>query len=55
MRRAYSVLLTVFPLTTIAATTHDGKTEKPFVVGNEVVCLKEIQKQMTPYLNHLKK
>jgi hypothetical protein len=26
------------------------KTEKPFVVGNEVICLKEIQKQITPYL-----
>ncbi|WKE03857.1 MULTISPECIES: hypothetical protein [Enterobacteriaceae] len=46
----YTVLLTVVPLTTIAATIPDGKTEKPFVVGNEVVCLKEIQKQITPYL-----
>jgi hypothetical protein len=26
------------------------KAEKPFVVGNEVICLKEIQKQITPYL-----
>ncbi|WP_193065647.1 hypothetical protein [Hafnia alvei] len=46
----YEVLLTVVPLTTIAATIPDGKTEKTFVVGNEVVCLKEIQKQITPYL-----
>jgi hypothetical protein len=27
-----------------------GKIEKPFVVSNEVICLKEIQKQITPYL-----
>lgn len=50
MKRALSVLLTVVPLTTIAATIPDGKTENPFVVGNEVVCLKEVQKQITPYL-----
>ncbi|WET16305.1 hypothetical protein P2W49_07230 [Yersinia intermedia] len=50
MKRALSVLLTVIPLTTTAAIIPDGKTEKPFVVGNEVVCLKEIQKQITPYL-----
>lgn len=46
----YAVLLTLIPLTTTAATIPDGKTEKPFVVGNEVICLKEIQKQITPYL-----
>ncbi|MGF6190081.1 hypothetical protein ABIE12_001398 [Serratia sp. 509] len=46
----YAILLTVLSLTTIAATIPDGKTEKPFVVGNEVICLKEIQKQITPYL-----
>lgn len=46
----YTVLLTLIPLTTTAATIPDGKTEKPFVVGNEVICLKEIQKQITPYL-----
>lgn len=46
----YAILLTVLPLTTIAATIPDGKTKKPFVVGNEVICLKEIQKQITPYL-----
>lgn len=33
----YAILLTVLPLTTIAATIPDGKTEKPFVVGNEVI------------------
>lgn len=46
----YTALLTLIPLTTTAATILDGKTEKPFVVGNEVICLKEIQKQITPYL-----
>lgn len=35
----YAVLLTLIPLTTTAATIPDGKTEKPFVVGNEVICL----------------
>ena len=49
MIRVLSVLLTVVPLTTIAAVP-DGKTEKPLVFGNEVICLKEIQKQITPYL-----
>nr|WP_223226912.1 hypothetical protein [Klebsiella grimontii] len=50
MRRILSVLFIVIPLTSIAATIPDGKTEKPFIVGNEVICLKEIQKQITPYL-----
>lgn len=46
----YAVLLTLLPKTTIAATIPEGKIESPFVVGNEVICLKEIQKQITPYL-----
>ncbi|MEF3092438.1 hypothetical protein [Raoultella scottii] len=46
----YAVLLTIIPLTTIAATIPDGKTEKPFVINGEVICLKEIKKQITPYL-----
>ncbi len=50
MMKIISVLLMLLPLTTIAATIPDGKPEKPFVVGNEVICLKEIQKQITPYL-----
>ena len=50
MKRALSVLLMLLPSTTIAATIPDGKTETPFTVGNEVICLKEIQKQITPYL-----
>ncbi|HHG1197648.1 hypothetical protein [Klebsiella pneumoniae] len=45
-----AVLLTIIPLTTVAATIPEGKIENPFVVGNEVVCLKEIQKKITPYL-----
>lgn len=45
-----AVLLTIFPLTTIAATIPDGKTEKQFVINGEVICLKEIEKQITPYL-----
>ncbi|WP_418162910.1 hypothetical protein [Pantoea vagans] len=32
------------------AAVSEGKTEKPFIIGNEVICLKEIQKQITPYL-----
>ncbi|MFI8418695.1 hypothetical protein ACQKDS_02100 [Serratia sp. NPDC078593] len=46
----YVVLLTVTSLTTVAATSPDGKTEKPFVIDNEVICLKEIQQRMTPFL-----
>ncbi|WP_313129279.1 hypothetical protein [Pseudescherichia vulneris] len=32
------------------AAVPDGKIQKPFVIGNEVICLKEIQKQITPYI-----
>lgn len=46
----YAVLLTVTSLTTVAATSPDGKTEKPFMIDNEVICLKEIQQRMTPFL-----
>ncbi|AZL63398.1 MULTISPECIES: hypothetical protein [Enterobacter] len=34
----------------VMAAVPDGKIEKPFSFNNEVVCLKEIQEQMTPYL-----
>ncbi|QHQ21126.1 hypothetical protein GMW71_12695 [Pectobacterium brasiliense] len=44
------ILLTVIPSITIPATIPDGKAEKPFIIDNEVICLKEIKKQMTPYL-----
>lgn len=50
MKGSLSVLLMIFPLTASAATIPVGKPENPFVVGNEIVCLKEIQKQITPYL-----
>lgn len=40
----------IVPLNTIAATIPDGKIQKTFVIGNEVICLKEIQKQMSSYL-----
>lgn len=46
----YAVLLTVMPLTVNAATLPEGKTEKPLVMDGEVICLKEIQQQMTPFL-----
>lgn len=50
MKIALSVLFILIPTTTIAATIPDGKIANPFVAGNEVICLKEIQKQITPYL-----
>ncbi|MDE5429360.1 MULTISPECIES: hypothetical protein [Enterobacteriaceae] len=50
MMKIISVLLSIIPLTTIAATIPNGKTEKPFIIDGEVICLKEIQKQITPYL-----
>ena len=34
----------------LQAAVPDGKTEKPFVIDGEVICLKEIQKQIPPYL-----
>lgn len=46
----YTVLLIVMPMAAIATTSPEGKTEKPFVLDGEVICLKEIQKQMTPLL-----
>ena len=44
-----AVLLLCRSLSSKAAAP-DGKIEKPFSFNNEVVCLKEIQKQMTPFL-----
>lgn len=44
-----AVLLLCCSVSSIAAVP-DGKIEKPFAFNNEVVCLKEIQKQMTPFL-----
>ncbi|MEZ2576967.1 hypothetical protein [Buttiauxella ferragutiae] len=48
-RYSIAVLLFCVSVSSIAAVP-DGKIEKPFIVGNEVICLKEIQKQITPYL-----
>ncbi|WP_420916231.1 hypothetical protein [Pectobacterium brasiliense] len=50
--RMLIILLTVIPSITIAATIPDGKAEKPLVIDNEVICLKEIQKQITSYLKY---
>ncbi|HGA2238645.1 TPA: hypothetical protein ACIRVD_000214 [Enterobacter roggenkampii] len=50
MIKIISVLLMLLPFATNAATIPDGKTEKPFVIDGEVICLKEIQNQISPYL-----
>ncbi|APG16892.1 hypothetical protein A3780_04690 [Kosakonia radicincitans] len=50
MIKIFSVLFILMPLTTIAATSPEGKMKKLFVVNGEVICLKDIQKQITPYL-----
>lgn len=34
----------------LATTAPSGKIEPPFKIGNEVVCLKEVQQHMTPFL-----
>ncbi|CQH18183.1 TPA: hypothetical protein PXP09_000844 [Yersinia enterocolitica] len=50
MKKAFiAALLFCCSVSSIAAVP-DGKIEKPFVIDNEVICLKEIQKQITPYL-----
>lgn len=46
----YALLLAAIPSTTIAATSPNSRIEKPFTIDNEVVCLKEIQQCMTPFL-----
>lgn len=49
--KKYSIaaLLLCCSMFSIAAVP-DGKIEKPFAFNNEIVCLKQIQKQITPYL-----
>ncbi|HBX8004624.1 TPA: hypothetical protein MIH07_26780 [Klebsiella pneumoniae] len=49
--KKYSIAALLFCVSasTIAAVP-DGKTEKPFIINGEVICLNEIQKQITPYL-----
>lgn len=46
----YTVLLTVMPLAANAGISPEENTQKPFIINGEVICLKEIQKQITPYL-----
>lgn len=48
-RYSIAVLLFCCSMSSIAAVP-DGKIEEPFVVDGEVICLKNIQKQMTPFL-----
>lgn len=46
----FLVLFIGISFATISAVLPDGKKEKPFTINNEVICLEEIQKQITPYL-----
>ena len=48
-KTSIAAMLFCVSVSSIAAVP-DGKIEKTFIVGNEVICLKEIQKQITPYL-----
>ncbi|GEM_PF-603399 len=50
MIRVLSVLFILMPLTAVATTSPEGIIEKTFVVNGDIVCLKEIQGQMTAYL-----
>ncbi|HDU4899039.1 hypothetical protein [Klebsiella quasipneumoniae] len=50
MKKA-SIAVLLFWCTGVSiAAVPDGKIEKPFAFNNEVVCLKKIQEQMTPFL-----
>lgn len=50
MKKTYIAAMLFFVSVSSIAAVPDGKTEKPFVIDREVICLKEIQKQITPYL-----
>ena len=50
MKKAFFAVLLFCCSGVSVAAVPDGKIEKPFTFNNEVVCLKEIQEQMTPYL-----
>ncbi|HDG7847718.1 TPA: hypothetical protein PCJ79_005106, partial [Klebsiella quasipneumoniae] len=50
MKKTSIAAMLFFVSVSSIAAVPDGKIEKPFIVGNEVICLKEIQKQITPYL-----
>lgn len=44
------ILSVMLVISTANAKVINGKEDKPFTVDNKVVCLKEIEKQMTPFL-----
>ena len=44
-----AVLLSCCTISSMAAVP-DGKVEKPFVIDSEVICLKEIQQKITPFI-----
>lgn len=48
-KTSMAAMLFCVSVSSIAAVPN-GKTEKPFVIDGEIICLKEIQKQITPYL-----
>lgn len=48
-KSSITALILCCSMSSIAAVP-DGKIEKPFTFNNEIVCLKQIQKQITPYL-----
>ncbi|WP_264238237.1 hypothetical protein [Pantoea ananatis] len=48
-KSSITALLLCCSMSSVAAIP-DGKKEKPFTFNNEIVCLKQIQKQITPYL-----
>ncbi len=50
MKKVFIAVLLFYCSGVSVAAVPGGKIEKPFTFNNEVVCLKEIQKQMTPYL-----
>ncbi|HGP0982719.1 TPA: hypothetical protein ACLFZF_004753 [Klebsiella aerogenes] len=50
MKKTSIAAILFFVSVSSIAAVPEGKTEKPFIIGNEVICLKEIQKQITPYL-----
>ena len=50
MKKAFTAAMLFCMSVSSIAAVPDGKIEKPFIVGKEVICLKEIQKKITPYL-----
>ena len=52
MKKTLLLLAVSMSWSTLAATTPSGKVEPPFKIGNEVVCLKEVQQYVTPFLKN---